>query len=302
MYRIMIFEVIDRIGITPHSFLRLFFTGLFMSVNILSFLGCSSSFLLYPDRQTYASPAKSGFKVQESMLASTDGTKIHTLYMQHPDHSTNPIKHIVLQFHGNGQNLSSHFFSSVWLLQMGLPVYIFDYRGYGKSEGEKSISGTIEDCQMMFRFALEKAKQNDAKLILYGQSLGTSLIQVILQNISIEDQKYISLIIFDGGFLSYRQVAKDAISIVLYPLALLLLSDAPHPEKFKNPANIPVLIIHGEQDDVIHARHAHELHKHYQGSKLMMFPDTGHVDWMVKPVYRRELQLLLGEILLKNTM
>jgi uncharacterized protein len=104
------------------------------------FQGCTSMFF-YPDKLTYRTPDFYGLAYDEVYFDSHDKTRLHAWHI-YPHASSVGL---IFVAHGNAQNLSSHFASWGWLVEEGYELFIFDYRGYGKSEGESSLAGSIED-------------------------------------------------------------------------------------------------------------------------------------------------------------
>src|SRR4051812_3784255 len=111
-------------------------TLLILACSALSCTGCSS--LLYqPSREQIYEPTKLGLEQPEDrFFPSTDGTLLHAWYFR-SDPKKQP-KALIAFFHGNGENLSTHFASLAWILPFGYDFMIFDYRGYGRSQGDPS--------------------------------------------------------------------------------------------------------------------------------------------------------------------
>ena len=81
-------------------------------------------------------------------------------------------KGLILQYHGNAENLTSHYLSLGWLAHEGFDVFIFDYRGYGRSSGEIDARGISWDSQAAFDYAYNyKMEKNMTSLSLSGKAL-----------------------------------------------------------------------------------------------------------------------------------
>src|SRR5690606_22141072 len=82
-------------------------------------------------------------------------------------------KATVVFFHGNAENLSSHYLSLAWLVDYPYDFFIFDYQGYGRSHGDPSPQKTVEDGIAALELMNERAPGRP--LIVFGQSLGGAI-------------------------------------------------------------------------------------------------------------------------------
>src|SRR5262245_39943051 len=99
---------------------------------LITILGQSCSHVFYqPSPKQYVNPAQFKLKYENLSFQSADGTKLNGWFF--PAKTKKP-KGTIVQFHGNAQNISTHFFSLIWLIEEGYNFFTFDYRGYGKSE------------------------------------------------------------------------------------------------------------------------------------------------------------------------
>ena len=95
--------------------------------------GCGSLFYQPARERVFFDPDRLGVFPEEVWTTAEDGVKIHSWYLD-ADPVAKP-KAIVLFFHGNAENLTSHYSTLLWLLPHGIDFWIMDYRGYGQSEG-----------------------------------------------------------------------------------------------------------------------------------------------------------------------
>lgn len=213
------------------------------------FSGCMS--VLYAPRAgpvLFYPPANFGYKPFDIETTDAEGNKIHGWVLPS---KVGPARGTVVHFHGNAENLTSHYLMTAWLTERGYDLVIFDYPGYGLSSGEPTAKNTHEAGVAILR--LIHAEWDSRPLIVYGQSLGG----VIAQKTVIDAKGEIPMcdVILDSTFSSYQGVARRKLSTFwwtwpLQPLAYLLMSDREN----ANPADIapiPVLVIHGEQDRVV---------------------------------------------------
>ena len=128
--------------------------------------------VFFPDRYLEATPADYRLEPYEDVFfPAADGTRLHGWYVDGADHRA-----VLLWFHGNAGNIS-HRLDNLKRLHEALeiPVFIFDYREYGLSEGEISKAGTFSDAQGAYRYLTEVKKFPGHSVFLFGRSLGTAL-------------------------------------------------------------------------------------------------------------------------------
>lgn len=126
--------------------------------------------IYFPSREFTMAPQTFGLAYEEAFLTTKDGVRIHAWHL--------PAKVpglTVLYCHGNAGNISSRMFKANLLHRLGLNVLLFDYRGYGKSEGRPSEEGTYRDAEAAWRWLVEEKKLRPEDIVLYGESLGNAI-------------------------------------------------------------------------------------------------------------------------------
>lgn len=212
--------------------------------------GCSH-LLYYPTTELHVHPHTVGLHQEDVWFQTADGTKINGWYFKNK--SGKKPKGLVVFFHGNAENLSSHYLSLIWIIDFQYDLFIFDYRGYGRSEGEPSPRGTLEDGKAALVWA--KQKSDGVPLIVYGQSLGGAV--ALRSVLDLKNQVDVALVVADSTFHSYQDVAseafsKHAVTWLFQPLCYLLLSDKYAPDKRVSEISpTPLLVIHGDADTAV---------------------------------------------------
>jgi fermentation-respiration switch protein FrsA (DUF1100 family) len=238
---------------------------------------CTNLFL-QPDRHLYLKPEQVGAKYETIDFRSVDGTKLCGLWFPA---RPGPGKGVVLQFHGNGQNETSHFLYVYWLALEGWDVMAFDYRGYGASEGTKSISGSVADGAAALAFARGRAAGRP--LVVIGQSLGGALALAALDR---DGGSGVRALALDSTFASYEDVAEQKLSLLWFtwplqwPLSRLLISDRFAPERLiARRARIPLLMLHAPDDPVVPYAQGRRLYELAPGPKEFWdVPGSGHTE------------------------
>lgn len=247
----------------------------------LVLINCSVLYY-HPTKETYFTPKQMGFSYDPSFLTTKDGVKLNVWRIYSKKFET--PKAVILQFHGNGQNMSAHFISLVWLVNHGYELIVFDYRGYGDSEGEPDPDDILEDSNLILDFALQEARDKGTKLIVYGQSLGGAIAMKSLSDW--KDKNEVVLFCIDGSFPSYREVAKQTMNQVLFPpigtMFAWLFHDRTSPrDSIAKLSPIPLLIIHGTEDTVVFFENGKQIFGLAGEPKVFWeIRGGGHVDWM----------------------
>ncbi len=220
--------------------------------------GCSS--MLYaPTRVWHVHPEQLGY-TYETVSLHSDPAKIQGWWFKQ-SRLAEP-KGFLIFFHGNGENRSSHFFSLSWMLNEGYDYFIFDYQGYGDSEGTPSPEATVRDGMTALRWFFTEAKSlryKSTPLLVFAQSLGGPVALRSLAELNEKDELPPSLgtVILDSSFASYPSAGASVLSqswltTLLQPLSWLVLSDrwAPRP-KWSHLPKVKYLVLHGDRDQVI---------------------------------------------------
>ncbi len=214
--------------------------------------------LFFPTRAQYYSPEKMGLKVEDVRIPSFDGISLHGWYFRRTTADQKP-KGLIFFAHGNGENLTSHFVTLSFALDHGYDFFIFDYRGYGSSDGKSpNPKEAVGDTTAALRWTDARAKELGVPLITFGQSIGTAL---LLRSL-IEEQARVRvrLIVLESPFLSFEWAAASVlsqswVSTPFQPLAFLLISDEWAPgTRIRELAPTPILIFHGDADRVVDFR------------------------------------------------
>ena len=197
-------------------------------------------------------PERVGAVWEEAKFKSADGTDLTGLWF--PARG-GPSKGVVVQFHGNGENMTSHYLFVYWLALEGYDVFAFDYRGYGASGGKKSISGAVADGAAAIAAARKRAGGSSGRIVVLGQSLGGA---IALASLEKDGGEGVKGVVLDSTFSSYRGVAQEKLGHLWltwplqWPLSRLLISDRYAPYKLigrRKP--VPLLVMHCENDPVV---------------------------------------------------
>lgn len=126
-----------------------------------------SSLIYFPTPDYPVTPKAVGLEYEDLTLTTGDGLSIAAWYLPHDQ-----ARGTFIYCHGNAGNISNRLHSLKLLHQMGVNVLIFDYRGYGRSEGKPSEKGTYEDAETAWRYLTETRGESPDRIVIFGRSLG----------------------------------------------------------------------------------------------------------------------------------
>ena len=264
--------------------MKIKFITLALFISSIAHAGLDDLFY-HPDNKVYTTPKKDGYAFEEVVFASRDKTELSGWFIPAKGKALGTVIH----FHGNAQNMTAHYSYVSWLPASGFNLFVFDYRGYGKSKGKLSRKGVYEDSVAAVEYIKSRTDIDQGKIILFGQSLGgANAIAVAGEN----RFKGIVGVVSESAFSSYKSVATEHAGL-FKPLAPLVIGNKFSPKKsVKKIAPTPLLIIHGTADQVVAYKHAKKLFKEAKAPKELWTIRGGrHTEAFGK--YRKEYALKL---------
>ena len=212
--------------------------------------------------------SQSRLPLEDVLFSAEDGTRLFGWYLQ-----ATPEAPVLLWCHGNAGNVIHRLDNMAALFQIGLSLLIFDYRGYGLSEGHPSEAGFYQDALAAYQYVTTTRRVSPDRLLLFGRSIGAAVAG------DVAAKRPAAGLILEGAFPSVEAVAKHYYYGL--PVHWLISSRFPLVEKLKQ-VRMPVLVIHGEQDDIIPV----ELGRHVFNAapnpkSLYLVPGAGHNDCYV---------------------
>jgi fermentation-respiration switch protein FrsA (DUF1100 family) len=185
--------------------------------------------------------------IQDVSLASSDGTKLHAWWIPNDQ-----AKFTFLAFHGNAGNVADR--ASVYQFLRDTPVNVLalEYRGYGRSEGKPSEAGFYRDAETAYLYVVNTKGVDPRSVVSFGQSLGTAVAAHLAA------QHEVGGIVLEAPFLSATRVTRRVFWF-LPGLGLLVHSQFDTEERLKK-INVPILIVHCNQDPVLPFRLGQEVY------------------------------------------
>ncbi|UCC23081.1 MAG: alpha/beta hydrolase [Planctomycetota bacterium] len=194
-------------------------------------------FTYSPTREVSYAPDELGLDFENVVFKTGDGVQLSSWFVPAEESGLT-----VLFCHGNGGNMMHRLDSIDILHNLGLGCFIFDYRGYGDSEGKPSEEGTYLDAMAAYNW-LTKVKNVPAnRIIIFGRSLGGSIAAQLAGKVDA------GALIIESGFTSYVDMGRK-----FYPympvrwFARFSYSTIDYIRKVR----CPVLIIHSRNDEIV---------------------------------------------------
>ena len=198
-------------------------------------------FVFFPEREIVRTPGDVDVKYEDVFFPTSDGVRLNGWFVPSESETT------LVWFHGNAGNIS-HRLENLLMLKhrLGLNIFIFDYRGYGRSEGSPSEKGMYLDAEAALEFLSSRpAPDGGRKLVFFGRSLGAAVA------VEMATRHETDALVLESPFTSVRAMARRAYPFL--PAGLLVL---PLRSRFDSLAKIadvrtPVMVLHGDMDDIV---------------------------------------------------
>lgn len=212
-----------------------------LSIFLLIF---QSRLIYYPERKISSSPKDIGLLFETISFETSDGVRLSGWFV--PGEGTGTL----LFCHGNAGNISHRLDSISVFRRMGLDTFIFDYRGYGLSEGRPSERGTYLDAEAAWNYLIGERHVPPQQIIIFGRSLGGAVAAWLAQ------EHTPKALIVESAFTSTADVGAR-----YYPyLPVRLLSRFGYNTKeYLGRVKCPVLVVHSRTDELIPFDHGQRL-------------------------------------------
>ncbi len=220
--------------------------------------------LYFPDKIIENTPDVLGMEYTDFNFKTEDGLNLHGWFIK----GSNPEK-ALLFCHGNAGNISHRLESIQQFVSLGFSVLIFDYRGYGKSEGSPDEKGTYKDAMAAHKYVTEVKGFASKDILVFGRSLGGSIAAWLAKETDP------GALVVESAFTSVPDIAGDVYPII--PVKLVSRFSYSTIDYIKE-TSCPVLVIHSTEDDLIPFKHGKTLYESAGEPKKSMWIKGGHND------------------------
>jgi len=226
---------LKKMAMTLLSILATLFIAYTVMALALFFL--QSHFVYFPTQNIEYTPEDIGLDYEKVTVETKDGVNLKGWFIPAAE-----AEFTILFCHGNGGNISHRLDSINLFNQLGFNCFIFDYRGYGLSEGKPTEQGTYTDASGAYQWLLKEKNIQPRNIILFGRSLGASIAAQLASKV------HPASLVIESGFTSVVNMGRK-----LYPyfpirwFARFEYSTIDYLKK----VDCPVMVIHSPQDDIV---------------------------------------------------
>ncbi len=214
----------------------------------LTVAACSwqAKMVYFPHKEIARTPADAGMAYEEVALRAADGVRLGAWYVP----AGSPSRGAVLFCHGNAGNISHRTGLIAVFRRLGFDVLIFDYRGYGRSEGEPSEKGTYLDAEAAWDHLVGARMVPPGRIVIFGNSLGGGVATHLAA------ERTPGALVLQSTFTSIPDVGAERIRWL--PIRWICRIKYPSLKTIPN-VKCPVLVVHSPSDEVIPFHHGREL-------------------------------------------
>jgi uncharacterized protein len=253
--------------------------GLYIFVCILLYF-FQEHFLFFPEKTDRNKPFQFGETFTEINFTMKDGKVLNGVLFK-----SKRTKGLIFYLHGNGGSISSWSDVSEVYTSLGYDLFLLDYRGYGKSEGEITSEAQLhEDMQAVFKKV--SSAYDDKKVIVLGYSLGSCLAAKLAVN------NQVDRLILQAPYYSMTDMMNEHYKI-LPPFILRYKLDT---YKYVQQCRRPIVIFHGDKDELISYESSLKLKKYLKDTDtLIRLKGLGHNRITFDEQYTNALEKVLAE-------
>jgi len=235
-----------------------------------------------PSRVVERLPSAVGLSYESVNLLTSDNIRLDGWFIPAPAN-----RGVILFCHGNAGNISHRLESLLLFHKLGFSTLIFDYRGYGRSQGRPSEAGTYLDVKAAWKYLIKERSIASSRIVLFGRSLGAA---VATHQATVATP---GALIVESSFTSVPDLAAE-----LYPFlpARWLTRLNYNVQQQLQMVSCPVLVVHSRDDEIIPFQHGQILFETANEPKQFLELRGGHNDGflLAGKTYTQELDRFLS--------
>lgn len=227
-------------------------------------------FVYLPERTLKGTPSHIGLKYEEVRFRAADGVRLHGWWVPGPARPDAPAAWLFL--HGNGGNISARLDQLLDIhRRIGASVFVFDYRGYGLSEGVPTEAGTLLDAQAALRELAERHSGPAAKVVYFGRSMGGA----IAARLAVKRPP--GALILEAPPPSIPDMARLHLPWMRYSPLPMIMRTRYETKRHIRQVAAPLLVIQGDGDELVPARFGRRVFDAANEPKQwLLVPGAGH--------------------------
>lgn len=192
--------------------------------------------VFFPIKEVELFPNSINLLYEDVYLDTKDGAKINGWFIPCVD-----AKYTILFLHGNAGNIGHRLDKISMLRNIGLSIFIIDYRGYGRSKGIPSEAGLYLDAKTAYDYLVNERNIKPDQIILFGESLG------VAAAVNLASETTVKALILEGGFSRAKDMAKK-----YYPFLPSFVFKNQYDSLSKiGKIKVPKLFIHSRYDEIV---------------------------------------------------
>ena len=219
--------------------------------------------LFHPIRKLEATPQDIGLRFEDILFPVGNQEQINGWFIKAPN-----AQGTIIVLHGNAGNISHRLEKIACLYSLGLNVFIFDYRGFGKSTGKPTESNVYADAISAYDYLVSRKDIDASRLIGYGESLGTAVA------VKLATARRLKALVLESSFTCAKDVAKSKLPF----LPTFLMSTKMDSLSDIRSLRMPKLFIHSFQDEIIEYQLGRKLFDAAPWPKTFLQIHGGHND------------------------
>ena len=237
--------------------------------------------IYYPTRKIEFTPEDINLSFEDIYFDTSDGVRLNGWFIP-----VDKPRATLIFCHGNGGNISHRLHTLGIFNRLGLNVFLFDYRGYGRSQGRLSEEGTYLDARAAYDYVVAREDVDTKRILVYGESLGGA----IAYDLAIVSK--VSAVVTLGTFSSIVDMGK-----AIYPfLPIRLIARIKYDAASKAPnVKVPKLIIHSADDEIVPFEQGKKLFSSASDPKEFYEMRGGHNDAIF--TYEKEFSQKISDFL-----
>lgn len=227
------------------TFFLWLFIGYLLVVGLMTIF--QNQLIFHPSSQMIDTPDRLNINWSEHWIETEDGIQIHGWMIGEPENQP-----VVVYSHGNAGNISGRIDIAGGIARQGAAVFLYDYRGYGRSEGSPSEQGIYRDGNAVVHYLRHRMGIPEEQMVFYGRSLGGAV--AARQSAEFDGAG----LVLDSSFINGKEIAAD-----LYPFVpgFLVTIRFPVDEDLRRSDVKHVMIMIAKNDRIIGIRHGKELYE-----------------------------------------
>ncbi len=196
--------------------------------------------IYFPESAIRNTPAGGGMEYREIDFPTEDGETLKGWWIPAAGEEGGEAGPVLLFFHGNAGNREHRLHNLLGLHKVGIPVFIFDYRGYGGSSGKPSEEGLLRDGAAAYDWL--RGEVGERPIVFFGRSLGGA----VAANVAL--RRPAAGLILESTFSNIPEMARRVLPI---PGIGLLVRSRFDTLAAVRKLTLPLVIIHGDADEMI---------------------------------------------------